>query len=156
MIDACLALKDFNKGALGPWSFDENGDTTIKTVSGSVIRRRVDQPAEGKFEFVKLLTPFPGRVAASRAAAPGLSASDHANMIWAALRLNEATNEQRYFDQAAAWSMVLDKHYWVDGRGGRDGAAIRFRRDRSPRAGRRGVRNRRLTRRSHPGDLGRP
>ena len=27
ILDACLAIKDF-EGALGPWSFDENGDTT--------------------------------------------------------------------------------------------------------------------------------
>ncbi len=52
-----------------------------------------------------------------KAKAPA-TASDYANMIWAALRLNEATNEQRYFDQAVAWVDVLDKHYWVGGEGG--------------------------------------
>ena len=39
-------------------------------------------------------------------------------MIWAALRLHEATNDQRYFEQALAWVDVLDKHYWVEGKGG--------------------------------------
>ena len=46
------------------------------------------------------------------------TASDYANMIWAALRLHEATNDQRYFEQALAWVDVLDKHYWIDGKGG--------------------------------------
>lgn len=45
---AGLAIKDFDKGALGTWSFDANGDTTLKTISGIVVRG-------GKFEFVKLL-----------------------------------------------------------------------------------------------------
>src|SRR5690606_32829405 len=41
-----------------------------------------------------------------------------ANMIWAALRLNEATGEERYFAQARAWVDVLDRHYWMDEHGG--------------------------------------
>ena len=52
-----------------------------------------------------------------KAKAPA-TASDYANMIWAALRLNEATNEPRYFEQAEAWVDVLDKHYWVETGGG--------------------------------------
>lgn len=44
---ACLAIKDFD-GALGRWSFDENGDTTNRTMSGQIVRN-------GKFEFVKIL-----------------------------------------------------------------------------------------------------
>ncbi|MEI9898819.1 MAG: hypothetical protein WDN31_00355 [Hyphomicrobium sp.] len=39
-------------------------------------------------------------------------------MIWGALRLHEATAEQRYFDQAVAWVEILDRHYWVEGEGG--------------------------------------
>ncbi|MEN9579642.1 MAG: hypothetical protein RJA70_2651 [Pseudomonadota bacterium] len=35
-------------GALGSWVFDENGDTTMRTMSGSVVRN-------GKFEFATLL-----------------------------------------------------------------------------------------------------
>ncbi len=35
-------------GALGTWSFDENGDTTLTQMSGSTIK-------DGKFTFVKLL-----------------------------------------------------------------------------------------------------
>jgi branched-chain amino acid transport system substrate-binding protein len=40
-------------GALGSWRFDENGDTTMQTMSGNVVR-------DGKFEFVTLLGETPG------------------------------------------------------------------------------------------------
>ncbi|VTR92082.1 Extracellular ligand-binding receptor OS=Pirellula staleyi (strain ATCC 27377 / DSM 6068 / ICPB 4128) GN=Psta_4547 PE=4 SV=1: Peripla_BP_6 [Gemmata massiliana] len=43
----CLKIKDFD-GALGKWSFDENGDTTSRTMSGSTIEG-------GDFKFVKQL-----------------------------------------------------------------------------------------------------
>lgn len=45
--DAFAATRDFN-GALGTWSFDANGDTSIKIMSGNTVR-------DGKFEFVKVL-----------------------------------------------------------------------------------------------------
>lgn len=45
--DAALALKDFD-GALGHWGFDENGDTTMQTLTVSAVR-------EGKFEFEEIL-----------------------------------------------------------------------------------------------------
>jgi branched-chain amino acid transport system substrate-binding protein len=48
ILQACLSIKDFNKGALGTWSFDENGDSTLRTISGNVVHN-------GEFEFVKLL-----------------------------------------------------------------------------------------------------
>lgn len=44
---AVISTKDF-QGALGTWSFDENGDTTLKTMSGNTVKN-------GKFEFVKIL-----------------------------------------------------------------------------------------------------
>jgi branched-chain amino acid transport system substrate-binding protein len=44
---ACLGTKDF-RGALGTWSFDENGDTSLRQLSGSTVH-------DGKFKFVKLL-----------------------------------------------------------------------------------------------------
>ena len=47
IVDACLGIKDFH-GALGTWSFDANGDTTLKRLSGNVVH-------DGKFKFVKLL-----------------------------------------------------------------------------------------------------
>jgi len=42
---ACLAIRHFD-GALGTWSFDENGDTTLRTVA-------VYQVRNGKFEFAE-------------------------------------------------------------------------------------------------------
>lgn len=47
IIDATASIKDF-EGALGRWSFDENGDTTLTTLSGNTVKN-------GKFEFAKLL-----------------------------------------------------------------------------------------------------
>ncbi len=44
---AALGIKDFD-GALGKWSFDANGDTSMKVLSGNVVK-------DGKFEFSKLL-----------------------------------------------------------------------------------------------------
>ncbi len=40
--------KDFD-GALGRWSFDENGDTTLRSMSGNTVQG-------GKFVFVKMLS----------------------------------------------------------------------------------------------------
>ena len=48
ILRAALQIKDFNQGALGVWSFDANGDTTLKTISGNIVRG-------GRFQFVKLL-----------------------------------------------------------------------------------------------------
>ncbi len=47
ILASALAIKDFD-GALGKWSFDENGDTTSRTMSGSTIEN-------GDFKFVKTL-----------------------------------------------------------------------------------------------------
>ncbi len=47
--DAVLATKDFN-GVLGTWSFDANGDTSLTTMSGNVVKA-------GKWEFVSPLKP---------------------------------------------------------------------------------------------------
>jgi branched-chain amino acid transport system substrate-binding protein len=47
IVEAAFAIEDF-PGTLGTWSFDENGDTTLTTVSGNIVQG-------GKFEFVKLL-----------------------------------------------------------------------------------------------------
>jgi len=44
---ACLSIRDFD-GALGRWSFDENGDTTFRTISIYAVR-------SGKFEFIELM-----------------------------------------------------------------------------------------------------
>jgi uncharacterized protein YyaL (SSP411 family) len=46
------------------------------------------------------------------------TASDYANMIWAAVRLHEATAELGYFEQAMDWTDLLDRHYWIADHGG--------------------------------------
>jgi uncharacterized protein len=77
--------------------------------------------AECAFEFVVTHMSEDGRLRhayrAGVAKAPA-TASDYANMIGGALRLHEATGEQRYFDQARAWTETLNRHYWVEGQGG--------------------------------------
>jgi branched-chain amino acid transport system substrate-binding protein len=45
---AALSLKNFTAGALGKWSFDKNGDTTLRTMSGNTVKG-------GKFTFVSVL-----------------------------------------------------------------------------------------------------
>jgi uncharacterized protein len=52
-----------------------------------------------------------------KAKAPA-TASDYANMTWAALRLYQATGDARFLDQAKAWTAVLDQHYWDKSGGG--------------------------------------
>ncbi len=77
--------------------------------------------ARRAFAFVSTRMTVDGRLRhASRngqTKAPA-TASDYANMIWAALRLHEATGEQAYFQQAVAWCDVLDRHYWMADQGG--------------------------------------
>ena len=50
ILQACLTIQDFSRGALGTWSFDENGDITNAQMSGNMIR-------DGKFVFVKKSEP---------------------------------------------------------------------------------------------------
>jgi uncharacterized protein YyaL (SSP411 family) len=77
--------------------------------------------AERAFAFVSDKMMVDGRLVhafrVGTAKAPA-TASDYANMIWGALRLHEATGEDRYFEHAVAWTDVLDRHYWVAERGG--------------------------------------
>ncbi len=54
---------------------------------------------------------------ASQAKAPA-TASDYANMIWAGLRLHQATGKTRFLDQAKRWTAALDGHYWDEAHGG--------------------------------------
>jgi len=44
---AGISIKNFD-GALGKWTFDKNGDTSLRTMSGNTVRN-------GKFEFVTAL-----------------------------------------------------------------------------------------------------
>ncbi len=72
--------------------------------------------AQRAFDFVATHMSREGRLLHSyrdgRAKAPA-TASDYANMVWAAVRLHEATADPRYIEQAVAWVDVLDRHYWV-------------------------------------------
>jgi len=47
IVAAAFSIKDFD-GALGKWSFDENGDTSLTTISGNTVE-------DGKFKHVKVL-----------------------------------------------------------------------------------------------------
>ena len=47
--EAVLATKDFKAGALGTWSFDADGDTTLEQLTVSVVKG-------GKFEPVRTIT----------------------------------------------------------------------------------------------------
>ena len=61
--DAALAIRDFD-GALGHWGFDDNGATTMRTLTVSVVKN-------GRFEFEEILDanaadgPGPGAGAAA-------------------------------------------------------------------------------------------
>jgi uncharacterized protein YyaL (SSP411 family) len=46
------------------------------------------------------------------------TATDYANMIWAALRLYQATGDAGDLAQAIRWTEVLDRHYWDQDAGG--------------------------------------
>jgi branched-chain amino acid transport system substrate-binding protein len=54
VIEGLRQVKNF-EGVLGTWSFDANGDTTLTTMSGSIVRG-------DSFEFVKLLSALEGGV----------------------------------------------------------------------------------------------
>ncbi|MDX2258700.1 MAG: thioredoxin domain-containing protein [Hyphomicrobiaceae bacterium] len=41
------------------------------------------------------------------------TSSDYANMIWAAIRLDEATADRTYLADAVAWTDTLHRHYWL-------------------------------------------
>ncbi|MFM1997841.1 MAG: hypothetical protein RLZZ111_2228 [Planctomycetota bacterium] len=63
--DAALSIRDFD-GALGHWGFDANGDTTLRTLTVSVVKN-------GRFEFEEIIDAGadadPGAAARSGAAA---------------------------------------------------------------------------------------
>jgi uncharacterized protein YyaL (SSP411 family) len=88
--------------------------------------RTFEQPAwlelaERAFDFVADEMTEGGRLRHTyrngRRHAPA-TASDYANMTWAALRLYQAKLEPRYLEAARAWVGVLDRHYWLADAGG--------------------------------------
>ncbi len=102
---------------------DWNGLMIAALARASLIFGRPEwlELAKEAFDFVATRMMEDGRLRhayrAGIAKAPA-TASDYANMIWGALRLHEATGEQRYYEQAHAWTETLDRHYWVEDRGG--------------------------------------
>jgi uncharacterized protein YyaL (SSP411 family) len=102
---------------------DWNGLMIAALARASLIFERPEwlTLAQRAFDFVSTRMTVDGRLRhawrAGVAKAPA-TASDYANMIWGALRLHEATNEQHYYDQARAWTETLDRHYWIEGQGG--------------------------------------
>jgi uncharacterized protein len=102
---------------------DWNGLMIAALTRASQVFARPDWLAMSKtaFDFVATRMTRDGRLQhsyrAGRAQAPA-TAADYANMIWAAIRLYEATLDRRYLDQAVAWARVLDQHYWHAALGG--------------------------------------
>lgn len=77
--------------------------------------------ARRAFTFVTEKMTVSGRLLHSVRNGSGRSpatASDYANMIWAALRLHQATGESRDLAQAIGWVDILDRHYWSAKAGG--------------------------------------
>jgi uncharacterized protein YyaL (SSP411 family) len=77
--------------------------------------------AASAFGFVAEHMEKDGRLAhswrAGQAKVQGV-ASDYANMIWAALRLLQATNDPIFLAAAERWCATLDRHFWVAEGGG--------------------------------------
>ena len=77
--------------------------------------------AERAFAFVETAMTIDGRLMhaarAGQVKAPA-TASDYANMIWAAVRLHEATGRASYLAAAERWTAILDRHYWSPEKGG--------------------------------------
>jgi hypothetical protein len=77
--------------------------------------------AKAAFHFVATRMEKDGRLIHcyrnGRAQAPATS-GDYANMIWAALRLHQATDDATYLGVAERWVAVVDEHYWVAEPGG--------------------------------------
>jgi uncharacterized protein YyaL (SSP411 family) len=77
--------------------------------------------AKAAFHFVLTRMEKDGRLIHSyrdgRAQAPA-TASDYANMIWAAQRLFQATDDTTYLGVAERWVAVVDEHFWIAEPGG--------------------------------------
>ena len=46
------------------------------------------------------------------------TASDYADMTWAAIRLHATTGNPAYLDHARRWTATLDRHFWITEAGG--------------------------------------
>ncbi|MCL4766141.1 MAG: thioredoxin domain-containing protein [Hyphomicrobiaceae bacterium] len=77
--------------------------------------------AEQAFSFIEQRMIVDGRLVhsyrAGQAKAPA-TASDYANLTWAALRLCQATTRPRYLEAAVRFAAELDQRYWDEDAGG--------------------------------------
>ncbi|HRN88133.1 thioredoxin domain-containing protein [Hyphomicrobium sp.] len=102
---------------------DWNGLTIAALARAGVVFDRSDwvTMAREAFTYVTEKMTVDGRIVHAirhgRGRAPG-TAHDYANMIWAALRLYQATGEASDLTQAIAWVEILDRHYWSEDAGG--------------------------------------
>ena len=97
---------------------DWNGLMIAALARAAIVFERPDWLALAERAFACITTKLAagdGRLyhayRAGLAKAPA-TASDYANMTWAALRLFAATGSDSYLDQAVRWTEVLDRHYW--------------------------------------------
>jgi uncharacterized protein len=92
-------------------------------MTGALARAAIvfDKPnwlslARTAFGFVETKMVRDGRLQHSarlgRTTAPG-TASDYANMIFAALRLHQATGDEAFLNTALAWTETLNRHHWM-------------------------------------------
>lgn len=108
----------FDDKVLADW----NGLMIAALSRAAVVFNRPDwqEAAMKAFLFIKDTMTKDGRLLhayrSGQAKAPA-TASDYANMIWAALRLFQATGDTSTLEAAKAWTAVLDKHYWIEGAG---------------------------------------
>jgi hypothetical protein len=102
---------------------DWNGLMIAALVHAARVFDRSDwlETAKAAFHFVSTRMEKDGRLIHScrngRTQAPA-TAGDYANMIWAALRLYQATDDDAYLGIAERWVAVVDEHYWVAEPGG--------------------------------------
>ncbi|MGH1419567.1 MAG: thioredoxin domain-containing protein [Hyphomicrobiaceae bacterium] len=102
---------------------DWNGLMIAALAQASNVFKRLEwlDRAKQAFSFVQSSMQVDGRLRhayrSGQAKAPA-TANDYANMIWAALRLYEATLDKNYLQTAIGWSDVLEAHYWVEDDGG--------------------------------------
>jgi len=94
---------------------DWNGLMIASLANAGLVFDRPDwiEAAAGAFAFVRDVMTIDGRLRHSWRGAPAHPATldDYANMARAAIALFEATGEQRYLDQAEAWSATVEAHY---------------------------------------------
>jgi uncharacterized protein YyaL (SSP411 family) len=102
---------------------DWNGLMIAALAHAGRVFNRADwlQMAQRALAFVDLHMTVGGRLVHSYRAGqtgPAATANDYADMIWGALRLYQATNEDRYLGAARRWAEILDRHYWNEPGGG--------------------------------------